>query len=71
MSSTNPISRTALPGPEAVLVDQIGNEVYASHYAERKSLSPCYWVRHGDPLRLAMDELFAGAPTYREPVYPH
>ncbi len=37
MFHTTPISQPALPGSEALLVDRIGNEVYASHYAERKT----------------------------------
>src|ERR1700709_257328 len=36
MSSRTPISEMPLTPQQSLLTDQIGNEVYASHYAERK-----------------------------------
>lgn len=36
MSLTVTHTQPALSGPEAVLVDHIGNEVYAAHYSERR-----------------------------------
>lgn len=36
MSLTVTNTQPALSGPEAVLVDHIGNEVYAAHYSERR-----------------------------------
>ena len=36
MSLTVTAPQPALSGPEAVLVDHIGNEVYAAHYSERR-----------------------------------
>ncbi len=53
--STHTISTDAMLTPKhAALADEIGNEVYASHYAERKAYrliigcgTVCYSVRWG------------------------
>ena len=37
MSSTTIVTETRLTPAQAVLTDEIGNEVYASHYSERKA----------------------------------
>ena len=37
MSSTLTHTQPALSGPDAVLADHIGNEVYAAHYSERRA----------------------------------
>ena len=37
MSSTHSTIEHSLTPEQALLTDQIGNEVYASHYAERKA----------------------------------
>ncbi len=68
---TAPIEAPLTP-EQALLTDQIGNEVYASHYAERKT----YPFRHrlwrrSCSVGSMWTELLPGAPSHRESLHPN
>ena len=56
---------------QALLTDQIGNEVYASHYSERKAYRfiPCLW--HSLALRFDVAQPFTCPAPARKPLYSH
>ncbi len=65
---TAPIEATLTP-EHALLADQIGNEVYASHYAERKAYRFSLAVGPSC-FGLYWNELLAGPPPDGESVHP-
>ncbi len=71
MSTRESTAETSLTPAQSLLVDHIGNEVYSSHYAERKAyrLHPRLW--HGHAARFARHEPDAGAPPGCESLHPH
>ena len=71
MYSTTLPNESRLTPQHSLLTDEIGNEVYASHYAERKLSRFVIGTEDSSPTWGVRSDLLSGPSSHCESLHPH